>query len=79
MQEVESQFFQQLHQRHGRENKLQLLPKLKEYLKFSEQYLERLINSKVVIKDKEGKIMKIIGYNQRLSDEIEGVNNSPSL
>ena len=54
------------------------MPKLKEYLKFSEQYLERLINSKVVIKDKEGKIMKIIAYNQRLYDEIEGVKN-PSL
>ena len=37
--------------------------KMTQYLTFSEKYLERLINASITIKDKEGKIMKIITYN----------------
>ena len=39
------------------------LSKLKDNLSFSERYLEQLINSKITIKDKEDKIMKIIAHN----------------
>ena len=51
---------------------------MKDCLAFGEQYLEQLINSKVVIKDKESKVMKIISYNQRLSDEIEALRPQQS-
>ena len=39
------------------------LVKMTQYLSFSEKYLEQLINASITIKDKEGKIMKIITYN----------------
>ena len=44
--------------------------RLREYLAFSERYLEKLINSNVAIKDKEGKVRKIIAFNQELQDTL---------
>ena len=46
---------------------------MKQYLGFGERYLEQLIGSRVSIKDKEDKIMKILAYNQKLANEIENL------
>lgn len=50
---------------------------MKEYLSFSESYLDRLISSKVAVKDKQDKIVKIANYNLNLQNEIEKAR--PSL
>lgn len=49
--------------RQGQAAKLKELGRMKEYLIFSEQYLNRLISSKVVIKDRQNKVVKIANYN----------------
>ena len=53
--------------------RLKELEKMQRYLEFSEKYLSQLINSRVAIKDKEGKILKISAYNERLENEIESL------
>ena len=47
------------------------LKRMKQCLSFSERYLEELINCSLTIKDKEGKIMKIVAHNKKLTDEID--------
>ena len=47
------------------------LGRIRNYLAYSERYLDKLISTKVPIKDKQGKIVKIANYNAALQAEID--------